>query len=108
MEIDTNKLRVLSIGQGQLKQPLPLYDIDVVAHFQKQKFQALHANVIKNLSISIGRLSMTNNLKNLMITIPSFTLNDVANKFLVNDPILELKFIQIYFIYAIFIKKMYS
>jgi hypothetical protein len=47
MEININRLRALSIGQqGQLKWPLPLYDIDVIAHFQKQKFQASHANVI--------------------------------------------------------------
>jgi hypothetical protein len=36
MEIDINKLRALSIKQqSQLKQPLPLYDIDVIAYFQK-------------------------------------------------------------------------
>jgi hypothetical protein len=98
MEIDTNKLRALSIGQqAQLKRPLPLYNIDVVTHLKKQKIQALHANVILKIKHFHWKVIHDKEFKNLMITFPSFTLNNVANKFLVNNPILELKFIQIYF-----------
>jgi hypothetical protein len=108
MGIDTNKLRALSIGQGQLKQPLPLYDIDVVVHFQKQKFQASHANVIKKIKHFHWKVIHDKEFKNLMITIPSLSLNNVSNKFIVNNPILELKFIQIYLRLCHIHKKMYS
>jgi hypothetical protein len=35
-------------------------------------------------------------LENLMITFPSSTLKDIANKFLINNSTLELRFTQIY------------
>jgi len=73
MEININRLRALSIGQqGQLKWPLPLYDIDVIAHFQKQKFQASHANVIIKIKHFHWEVIHDKEFWNLMITFPPF------------------------------------
>jgi hypothetical protein len=65
-------------------------------HAQKQKFEVSYENVIEKPKHFHWKLMHNEQLENLMITFPSSTLKDIANKFLINNFTLELRFTQVY------------
>jgi hypothetical protein len=64
-------------------------------HPQKQKFEVSHENVIEKLKHFHWKPMHNEQQKNSMTTFPSSTLNDIANKFLINNSTLELRFTQV-------------
>jgi len=66
-------------------------------HPKKQKYEVSHENVIEKPKHFHWKSMHNEQLENVMITFPSSILKDIANKFLINNSTLELRFIQVYF-----------
>jgi hypothetical protein len=92
----TNQPTTMSIKQQGQKRSLSLYGIDDNMHPQKQKSEVSHENVIEKPKHFHWKPMHNEQLENAMITFPFSTLKDIANKFLINNSTLELRFIQVY------------
>ncbi len=73
-----------------------MHGIDDNMHPQKQKFEVSHDNLIEKPKQFHWKPMHNEQLENLMITFPSSTLKDIANKLLINNSTLELRFNQVY------------
>ncbi len=72
-----------------------MYGIDDNMHPQKQKPEYRMKMLLKPKHFHWKPMH-NEQLKNLMITFPSSTSKDIANKFIINNSTLELRFTQVY------------
>jgi hypothetical protein len=93
----TNQPTKMSVKQWAKKYLYLCMELMIICTHKNKFFEVAHENVIEKPKHFHWKSMHNEQLENLMITFPSSTLKDIANKFLIKNSTLELIFIQVYF-----------